>query len=219
MCLHRHMSIEVWHICLHMFLYVFLKCTVWVDLLYRYERVKVKESFLVKNLSSNQGEKEYQSVKFISLCAYFFRRIVVLLKANLHEQKWAEFWWWYFWHIHTFNSATSFNDSGRCKAVNYSYCDVIFHTEVSLLLLRWFWEITSVLFLFSFCLCLLYVSGSRFSSLNINAWKYLFAFFWHEICLTSQGPHALRKNLCKSYSLCVCAFIDFFQDIFTVLFL
>ena len=110
----------------------------------------------------------------------------------------------FFWHIHTFDSATSFNDSGRCKAVNYSYCDVIFHMEVSLLLLRWFWEITSVLFLFSFCLCLLYVSGSRFSSLNINAWKYFFAFFWHEICLTSQGPHALRKNLCKSYSLCVC---------------
>ena len=57
MCFHRHVSMEVWHDSDRMYVFIFSKRSVWVDLLYKYEWVQVKDSLLVINLRASEGNR------------------------------------------------------------------------------------------------------------------------------------------------------------------
>ena len=66
-----------------------------MDLLCNFEGVQVKDSLLVINLRADEGNRSPS--RLISLHAFWFGRIVVLLKwpslkANRHEQRIDEFW-------------------------------------------------------------------------------------------------------------------------------
>ena len=116
MCFHKDERKEVCYVCVRILVYIFSKGSVWVDLLWKYGGVKVKDSLLVINVSADGGNRSNQSVKFISWRVDLFGKIFVLLKlpglkATVNEQEIDEFWWWFFCHIHTFDSATFINDS------------------------------------------------------------------------------------------------------------
>ena len=126
MCFHKHERMEVCYVCVRILVYIFSKGSVWVDFMWKYGGVKVKDSLLVMNVSADGGNRSNQTVKFISWRADLFGKILVLLKLpglkeTVNEQEIDEFWWWFFCHIHTFDSATFINDSGTCKSVNFGY--------------------------------------------------------------------------------------------------
>ena len=54
---HKHVSMEVCYVCVRIFVFIFWKGSVWVDLLWRYEGVKVKDNMLVINVSADGGKR------------------------------------------------------------------------------------------------------------------------------------------------------------------
>ena len=57
MSFHKHVRMEVCYDCVRIIVYLVLKGSVLVDLLWRNELVKVKDSLLVINLHAGEGNK------------------------------------------------------------------------------------------------------------------------------------------------------------------
>ena len=56
-CFHKHVSMEVCYVCVRIFMYIFSKGRICVDLLWIYEEVKLKDNLLVINMSADGGNR------------------------------------------------------------------------------------------------------------------------------------------------------------------
>ena len=60
MCFHKHEGMEVCYVCVRILVYILSKDSVWVDLVFKFGEVQVKDSLLVISVSAD-GENRSTS--------------------------------------------------------------------------------------------------------------------------------------------------------------